>query len=169
METKEIDFQNTLTLILSNFEFYQSVKSLLQIEDFLKEHNVPEMIKYIYDIKGNGEFDDRMLSITQRNQLKCLIQSYQNTERKTTNALNFHIIPSVHKLIEELSNATNESNITMHIKNYYYKIRYSQNDDIVIRVRGCLEKQGWDWATLKLFRYPNLQLLIADLKVISFP
>lgn len=98
--------------------------------------------------------------------IKLIITSLKSFCNQHENPLNYHIIPSVHKLIEELSTATNEKDIATHINNYYYKIRYNQQDDVVHRVRICLEKQGWNWINLKLFRYPNLQLLIANLKVI---
>jgi hypothetical protein len=286
---------------LSNFDFYQTIRSLQQIEDFLSEHNVPVMTKFINDIRGDSKFDDRILSVDQRKQLRYLLESYQSEEyklnktitnkiqsndddivdhnnddindiviiminefiRKLENIIrdnsndvnniiddyyqqslyyqynktickvnkylesnwnnntinvsvnrkllvtslkfirseipgysemikinnecknnnnnnnnnnnkidedkdeyNFHVIPAICKLIDELTEAKNEHDITTYVHNYYYKIISCQNNHMVIKVRQCLENHGWNWEQFNLLKYSSIQNLISDLKVI---
>lgn len=79
-----------------------------------------------------------------------------------------YIYSVVNTLIKELSECGQYSGAMIHtsIKRFYCSIVSCQYHPTVTQVKECLEKHGWDWIQLKLFKYPDIAQLVNELKII---
>jgi hypothetical protein len=91
--------------------------------------------------------------------------------RKSTNVKNVKntdAINSVNKLITKLRNSSqnNELEIITYIHDYYYEIISCDTSQLLLDIRKCLEKYGWDWENMGWCTWPNLQNVICDMECI---